>query len=152
MATPVHALPTANPPEGAEPALLAIVPVLTTADGLECVLVRLTPDAPLTLLMLETPRGEPLRAVLEPLLSHRLGLTLLGEPAVAAAPPIPVRTLVPRTGAARVGWLRAVRVPVAGVLMPDTRLAEAQALTPDAAHNALATDRERALLRAALDA
>ena len=152
LAPHVPALPTANPPEGAEPALLAIVPVLATPDGVRCVLIRTTPDAPLTLLRIEAPRGETLRAVLEPLIQQQLGLTLAADPVPVTAAPIPVRTLVPRAGAATVGWLRAVRVPVAGVLAPDIRLSDAQALTPDAARDALTTDRERALLRVALDA
>lgn len=152
LAPHVPALPTANPPEGEEPALLAVVPVLTTASGPLCVLVHSTRDAPLTLMRMEAPHGETLRAVLEPLIRQRLGLTLTADPTLSTATPIPVRTLVPRAGAATVGWLRAVRVPVAGALPPDARLLDAQALPPDAAFDALTTDRERALLRAALDA
>ncbi|MDP6605798.1 MAG: hypothetical protein QF664_06020, partial [Dehalococcoidia bacterium] len=92
------------------------------------------------------PIGQELADVVRRLVG-RLGLSS-GTP-LAAGERVPVRMAHPRFGGEGLGWLRPVGVAVEGEPQPDALLAAVELLTLEQALEALPTEVERVVLRAA---
>ena len=141
-------MPEVQPPDADPERLSLIVRVDDGADGGRYLVLRRVDTELEELPALESPRSyETLRDVVADTLRQRLGLEPAGEPLLGALR-VPAMMGRRRSGARGTGWRRAVAVRAGGTLDLRPPLTSARLLPLDEAAAALATDAERALLRA----
>lgn len=139
---------TPKPPSG--PERLLIAPIIRTAEGDRCLLLR-WPDWPHPALLPAATPGphETLNDAVATAVRARLGMDCEGGP-VASEVRIPARLADPRTGGQGPGFLRPVVAVVRGDPVPDALLEGVETLPIDEALRVLPTEIERAVLREAL--